>query len=123
VARPHAPSRAAAAAALAARVEFTAEHKDELLALHARVLTEVLPAYRALAARGQIELSASAYHHPILPLLVTNEAARRARPDLRLPAEPFAAPEDAARAIATALARHERAFGAKPSGMWPRRAA
>jgi alpha-amylase/alpha-mannosidase (GH57 family) len=109
----------AAAAALAARGEFTAEHKDELLALHARVLTEVLPAYRALAARGQIELSASAYHHPILPLLVTNEAARRARPDLRLPAEPFAAPEDAARAIATALARHERAFGAKPSGMWP----
>jgi len=108
-----------AAQALAADGDFTVRHRDDLLALHARLLTEVLPAYRALAARGQIELSASAYHHPILPLLVGHEAAHRARPDLRLPAEPFAAPEDAARQVERALARHARAFGEPPHGMWP----
>jgi alpha-amylase/alpha-mannosidase (GH57 family) len=108
-----------AARALAAGGELGEAERDGLLALHTRLLAQVLPAYRALAARGQIELSASAYHHPILPLLVTSEAAHRARPDLRLPSEPFAAPEDAARAIERALERHARAFGARPSGMWP----
>ncbi len=41
------------------------------------------------------------------------------RPDLPLPAEPFAAPEDAARQVARAIERHTRAFGAAPAGMWP----
>ena len=108
-----------AARALAAGGEFTARHRDDLLALHRRVLADVIPAYRTLAERGQVELSASAYDHPILPLLVGHEAARRARPDLKLPAEPFAAPEDAARQIERALERHARAFGSRPNGMWP----
>src|SRR6185436_15960998 len=55
-----------AAAALATGGDFTERHRDDLLLLHARALAEVQPAYRALAARGQVELSASAYHHPIL---------------------------------------------------------
>jgi alpha-amylase/alpha-mannosidase (GH57 family) len=108
-----------AGAALARDGAFRVEHREGLLALHARLLAEVLPAYRRLAARGQIELSASAYYHPILPLLVDVRSAARARPDLKLPAEPFAHPEDAEHHIAAALARHARAFGAPPAGMWP----
>jgi alpha-amylase/alpha-mannosidase (GH57 family) len=105
--------------ALASAGDFTAAHRDGLLALHARALAQVVPAYRALAARGQIELSASAYYHPILPLLVGLESAHRARPDLALPAERFAAPEDAARQIGRALARHAEVFGDPPRGLWP----
>ena len=105
--------------ALAAGGDFQEENRDDLLALYRRTVARVVPAYRALAQRGQIELSESAYYHPILPLLVDLRTARRSRPDAALPAEPFSAPDDAARQIERAFARHERAFGARPAGMWP----
>jgi alpha-amylase/alpha-mannosidase (GH57 family) len=105
--------------ALAPARDFTPEHRDALLDLHGRLLQQVIPAYRELADLGQIELTESAYYHPILPLLVDLKAARRARPELELPAEPFEAPEDAARQVERALERHARAFGHRPLGMWP----
>ncbi|HVP15287.1 MAG TPA: glycoside hydrolase family 57 protein [Terriglobales bacterium] len=108
-----------AAAALATGGDFSEEERAGLLALYARTMGRVIPAYRALAERGQIELSESAYYHPILPLVVDVRAARRSRPDLPLPAEPFAAPEDAERQIVRAFERHTAAFGAPPAGMWP----
>jgi alpha-amylase/alpha-mannosidase (GH57 family) len=98
---------------------FTVQHRDDLLALHARLTAQVLPAYRALAERGQVELSTSPYYHPILPLLVDVSVARRARPDLGLPRERFTAPEDAREQIARAQSRHEELFGRRPLGMWP----
>jgi alpha-amylase/alpha-mannosidase (GH57 family) len=109
----------AAAAALEHQGRFEPEHRDGLLRLHRRLVGEVIPAYRALAGRGQIELSASPYFHPILPLLVSSDAARRARPELRIPARAFEAPEDATRQVERARERHARAFGAPPLGMWP----
>ena len=108
-----------AAAALAPGANFTVEARDRLLALHRRLLGEVVPAHRLLRSRGQIELSASPYYHPILPLLVDVGAVARARPDLPLPREPFVAPEDARRQIERALARHAEAFGERPAGVWP----
>jgi alpha-amylase/alpha-mannosidase (GH57 family) len=108
-----------AAAALATGGDFVEEHRDGLLALYKRTVAAVIPAYRALADRGQVELSESAYYHPILPLLVDLRGARRARPEIQLPTEPFSAPEDAEQQIRRAFERHERAFGAPPAGMWP----
>jgi len=108
-----------AAAALAAAGRFGVAHRDGLLGLHDRLVGQVIPAYRALAEAGQVELSESPYYHPILPLLVNVQSARRARPDLALPSELFAAPEDAVRQVERALERHQRAFGQRPSGMWP----
>src|SRR5262245_11646407 len=108
-----------AARALGAHPRWSEQHRADLLALHGRLAGEVIPTYRALAERGQVELSTSPYHHPILPLLVDNGSARRARPDLALPSVPFAAPQDAGRQMARALVRHAEAFGARPAGMWP----
>lgn len=108
-----------ARAALAAAPGFSAAARDGLLALHRRLVARVIPTYRALAQAGRIELSESPYAHPILPLLVNVESARRARPDVALPADRYAAPEDATRQIRRAMARHEHAFGARPAGMWP----
>ncbi len=93
--------------------------RDALLAFHARLLRDVVPAYRRLAERGQVELTASAYYHPILPLLVDPQSARRARPDLPVATEASPMPEDARAQIERALARHADAFGARPSGVWP----
>jgi alpha-amylase/alpha-mannosidase (GH57 family) len=79
----------------------------------------VIPVHRALRERGQVELSVSPYYHPILPLLVDVHALSRARPDLPLPREPFAAPEDARRQLERAIERHRQVFGAPPAGAWP----
>jgi alpha-amylase/alpha-mannosidase (GH57 family) len=107
------------ARALADRERWSERHRDDLILLHRRLASEVIPAYRALAARGQIELSVSPYYHPILPLLADLAAAHRARPDLALPAERLVAPEDARWHIERGLARHAEVFGARPAGMWP----
>ncbi|HEY3216083.1 MAG TPA: glycoside hydrolase family 57 protein [Candidatus Eisenbacteria bacterium] len=98
---------------------FTLADRDDLLSLHARLAAEVIPAYQALAERGQVELSTTAYYHPILPLLFDLETAHRARPDLPLPTEPLRAPEDARRQLERAIARHTEVFGGMPAGLWP----
>jgi len=108
-----------AAAAIAAAPDFAEAHRDALLALYRRLCGRVLPAYRELAASGQAEIAISPYYHPILPLLIDGRSARRARPEMPLPREPFAAPEDADAQVARARERAAAAFGTAPAGMWP----
>jgi alpha-amylase/alpha-mannosidase (GH57 family) len=90
--------------------------------IHARqraVAGEVVPAYRRLAQRGQIELATSPYYHPILPLLVDPAGALEATPDLQLPSDLLVAPADATHQLADALRAHEATFGRAPAGLWP----
>ena len=91
---------------------------DYLLAAQRRILGEIAPRWRRLAERGQVELSSTPYHHPILPLVCDTDSARRALPGLPLP-QRFAWPEDARWHVREAIALHERTFGARPAGMWP----
>jgi hypothetical protein len=83
------------------------------------ILKGVLPAYRAAAARGSIELSATPYYHPILPLVCDTNTGRESSAGLPLPTERFRRPEDAEEQIRRALDSHQRAFGVRPVGMWP----
>ncbi|MFH1609636.1 MAG: glycoside hydrolase family 57 protein [Candidatus Bipolaricaulota bacterium] len=102
---------------LARTSHFTNEDLALLEGIHHRLLSEVLPHYRRLAQDGLIELSATPFYHPILPLLVDSAAARRAQPADRIPA--FSAPEDSREQVKRALIHHETTFGSKPQGMWP----
>ena len=97
---------------------YSADDKAVLLGAVRRAAAKVLPAWRRLAERGQIELATSPYFHPIIPLLVNTDSARRARPDDELPTR-MGWPADARAQIASALAAHERVFGVRPAGMWP----
>lgn len=83
-----------------------------------RACARVLPRYRALAERGQVELSASPFYHPIIPLVVDSDHARCALPTATLP-PPFCYPGDAEAQIVRGAAAHARTFGAPPRGMWP----
>jgi alpha-amylase/alpha-mannosidase (GH57 family) len=83
-----------------------------------RILAGVVPRWRALAEKGQVELSATPYYHPILPLVCDTDSARRALPDLTLPPR-FAHPEDARWHVREAMQSHARRFGRPPAGMWP----
>ena len=94
----------------------------DLRAIHAKqreIAGRVLPLYRQLAGRSQLEISTSPYYHPILPLLIDSAAARRPTPDLPLPTLLYAAAEDAAAQLQLAVAAHTAQFGAPPRGLWP----
>jgi len=102
---------------LARKSHVTNEDLAMLEETHRRLLSEVLPRYRKLAQDGRIELSATPFHHPILPLLVDSAAAKRSQPGDPIPA--FAAPGDAREHVQRALAHHTATFGERPQGMWP----
>ncbi|MBH0193185.1 MAG: glycoside hydrolase, partial [Nitrospira sp.] len=97
---------------------FTEEEKQEILALQLATMREVVPLYRQLVERGQIELTTTPFFHPILPLVIDTDLTRRARPDLPLPAR-FHAPEDAEAQLRLAVDFHSRTFGRAPAGLWP----
>jgi alpha-amylase/alpha-mannosidase (GH57 family) len=97
---------------------FTEDDKRTLLLVQRQAAAAVLPAWRRLAERGQVELCASPFYHPIVPLLVDSDVARRSRPNDRLPPR-FAFPDDAREQIRLAQSTHQAVFGAPPRGMWP----
>jgi len=99
--------------------EFTEDDKLYVLDRQRDVLSEVIPKYRRLAERGQVELTATPHYHPILPLLADMRAAQVAMPGVRLPAHWKPVPEDAREHLRRAVESHERRFGRRPAGCWP----
>lgn len=97
---------------------FSEEDKQEVLALQQTVIRQIVPMYKALQDRGQVELTTTPFFHPILPLVIDSEFTRRARPDLPLPAR-FHAPADAEAQIRLAVDYHTKTFGRPPVGLWP----
>ena len=49
------------------------------------LIARVLPAHRSAQERGLVELSTTAFYHPILPLLCDTDIARVSAPGLPLP--------------------------------------
>ena len=87
----------------------------------AQEVQQIIPRYRALAQRGQIELSTTPHFHPLAPLLLDFQSAREALPDVQLPqADRYPGGRDRVCAhIDSALATHARRFGGAPLGLWP----
>ena len=81
-------------------------------------MREIIPLYRRLMEREQIELSTTPFFHPILPLLIDTDFTHRARPDLPLPSR-FHAPDDAEAQLQRAVEFHTATFGRAPVGLWP----
>ena len=71
------------------------DDKRLLREVELEILNKVIPTYRDLAAAGQIELSASPFYHPILPLLCDTDVYKRTHPDSPMPRQRFTHPEDA----------------------------
>ena len=98
---------------------FSEEDKRILREVELELLNKVIPEYRDAAARGQVELSASPFYHPILPLLCDTDVYLRTHPDAPRPRQPFRRSEDAAEQLERASACHARLFGDRPVGLWP----
>jgi alpha-amylase/alpha-mannosidase (GH57 family) len=97
---------------------FTEEEKQEVLAFQLATVQDIIPLYRRLMEREQIELTTTPFFHPILPLLIDTDFTRRARPDLPLPSR-FHAPKDAEAQLQRAVECHTATFGRAPVGLWP----
>jgi alpha-amylase/alpha-mannosidase (GH57 family) len=99
--------------------DFTEGEKNALLDWGVALGARVIRIYDEAARSGQIEIATSAYHHPILPLLLTTDAPREISSTIRLPQPPFSAPEDALAQVRRARDAHAKRFGALPAGTWP----
>lgn len=97
---------------------FSESDKQIVLKIQRDIVSQIIPLYRRLQDRGQIELSTTPFYHPILPLLIDTDFARRSRPDCALP-QRFAYPEDAEAQLRRAIDFHEALFGRRPLGLWP----
>jgi len=98
---------------------FEAADRDVVLDRQLALLERVIPECRDALSRGQIEISSSAYYHPILPLLCDMAVATQATPDIKLPRSETKWSEDASAQLENAISFHERVFGSAPKGLWP----
>lgn len=98
---------------------FTEEEKHSLLEKQKTVLGEIIPRYKDLVERGQIEVTTSPYYHPIMPLLFEMQSAHQAMPGTTLPENRISLADDAAWQLEKGLELHEKVFGDRARGMWP----
>ncbi|HEX4228958.1 MAG TPA: glycoside hydrolase family 57 protein [Bryobacteraceae bacterium] len=97
---------------------FTPQEKERLGRKQLECLRNVIPAYRAAAQRGQIEISTTPFYHPILPLLCDSNIAAVSHPYVPLPTQ-FRYPGDAKVQLDRACAYTKKTFGQAPGGVWP----
>ncbi|MFN7170381.1 MAG: hypothetical protein ACK4NT_03975, partial [Candidatus Omnitrophota bacterium] len=98
---------------------FTEEEKNLVLNKQLEILKQILPKYKELQDKGQIEVTVSPYYHPIMPLILNSDSAREAIPSLSLPAQKIQFPEDLNWQIEEAIKNYVAHFGKKPEGIWP----
>jgi len=98
---------------------YSLEDQDFVIARERELLGKVLPAYAEAAKKGSIEISATPFYHPILPLVCDTNAGAVSSPGLPLPQNRFRHPEDAREQLVRALDLHQQAFGVRPQGVWP----
>jgi alpha-amylase/alpha-mannosidase (GH57 family) len=98
---------------------YSLEDQNFVIACERELLGKVLPAYAGAAKKGSIEISATPFYHPILPLVCDTNAGAASSPGLPLPQNRFRHPEDAREQLVRALDLHQQVFGVRPRGIWP----
>lgn len=102
------------------QAHYTPNDQHLLMSLMNEAMQSLLPRYRALAERGQIEISMTPYAHPIVPLLNDFDNMRCSQPEAPRP-ESSHYPDGLARNhwhMRKGLETHQHYFGEKPKGVW-----
>jgi len=89
--------------------------RDVLLDEQKRTWKKVIPYYKKIWQDGHIELTTSAYYHPLLPLIFDISAGG----ETFMPSLHFAHPEDGKEQIKRGREYFRSVFGGYPSGIWP----
>lgn len=98
---------------------FTQTDKAQLLQVLCDFVSTILPFYARLQKEGVISLSTTPYNHPILPLLLDMENAKRANEHTTLPDNPMSLREDAIEQVERSITLYEKTFGTTATGFWP----
>ncbi len=98
---------------------FSLSDRQRIYAKQQQLIRRIVPEHARLRDAGQIEITTSPYTHPILPLLVNEQAGRVARPGLPLPRYPYRWQSDVARHLERGKAIYREHFGGEPAGLWP----
>ena len=99
---------------------YTYEDRFELVSLIYDSLAGIIPRYKKLCERGQVELSLTPYAHPIIPLLNDFDNMRCALPDAPAP-QCDNYPDGWSRSrwhMEKGLEMFEHYFECKPQGVW-----
>lgn len=100
--------------------EFSAADRRDLLGVMRDCLAGLIPRYRKLAERGQVELSMTPYMHPIVPLLNDFNNLRCSLPDAPVP-QTRHYPDGEVRSrwhLQQGIDVFQHYFGLKPQGVW-----
>ena len=98
---------------------YSLDDQRFVMARQRELLAKVLPAHAEAAQHGRIEISTSAFYHPILPLVCDTNMGAVSTPGLPLPQNRFRHPDDAREQLQRGLNLHEQVFGVRPQGVWP----
>ena len=104
---------------IARGANYTEDDKALVLEKQAEIVGSVVRKYKEALGKGQIEISTTAFYHPILPLLYDTLLAEEARPGTPMPKMRMRYPEDVEGQIERAVSYHKTVFGQPPLGMWP----
>ncbi len=97
---------------------FTEEDKAFVIDAQRKILNKLLEEIIAACASEKVEISTTPYYHPILPLLLDTDIAKRSNPKIKLPPR-LRATGIAREQVRIALDAMERWTGKRPKGMWP----
>lgn len=98
---------------------FTSVDKQIVLDIHLEILSSIKTQLLRLRQLGQLEVSVSPLHHPILPLLCDTNSVLESTPNSLLPETRFNFPEDADYQVSKSIEYFKDIFGTTPAGMWP----
>ena len=107
------------AALVAKGHNFSLDDQKFVIARERELIGRVLPAHADAAKKGSIEISATPFYHPILPLVCDTNIGAVSSPGLPLPQNRFRHPEDAREQLTRGLDLHQKVFGMRPKGIWP----
>ncbi|MGC8721492.1 MAG: hypothetical protein ACP5SB_02825 [Caldisericaceae bacterium] len=98
---------------------FSENDKQVLSLVEKKIIQGIFPLYRQLANDKRVELTVTPYYHPILPLLIDVNSAKRSKSNAILPNIVFSHQDDALYNIQKSIEIFQKVFGFKPVGMWP----
>ncbi len=101
------------------RSGYREEDKAVLLNELEAFIPKILPYYKKLLDSGLISITTTPYYHPILPLLIDMDVARKANSQTVLPKNHFSLKEDAILHIEKAKELYVKTFSKEPNGFWP----
>jgi alpha-amylase/alpha-mannosidase (GH57 family) len=98
--------------------DFNALDQATLARKQLEKLGLVKAVYHEFQKKGQIEISATPFYHPILPLICDSDIAGVSHPYVPLPTR-FRYPEDARVQLERSRDYMKKEFGQAPVGLWP----